>query len=166
MNYAAFTNDSLTMMYEAIRVRWRPTTPSSVRARKPGSAFARQPSGNGTPANWSRKCSNAECFSTSSTGRRIRRRYRLTSEPLGAGGCLGRWQLRKGYTPTDTQAAAVAMPSTAPMNVAVSILDRVHMWITPRFAGITHIIKGFIKAARLWTISGGDRSGDMPDVRR
>jgi hypothetical protein len=45
MNYAAFTNDSLTMMYEAVRVRWRPTTPSSVRARKPGSAFARQPSG-------------------------------------------------------------------------------------------------------------------------
>jgi hypothetical protein len=38
---------------------------------------------NGTPANWSRKCSNAECFSTSSTGRRIIRRYRLTSEPLG-----------------------------------------------------------------------------------
>jgi hypothetical protein len=56
-------------------------------------------------------------------------------------GCFGRAQLcaatvgalRQGYAPAVAQVAAVANASTAPTNIAVSNLDRAHMWITPRF---------------------------------
>jgi hypothetical protein len=70
-------------------------------------------------------------FSTSSTGRKIRRRYPSTGEASGPDSAGG--HLRNGYTPAVAQVAAVASPSTAPTNIAVSNLDRAHMWITPRF---------------------------------
>jgi hypothetical protein len=72
-------------------------------------------------------------FSTSSTGRKIRRRYPSTSEASGPEAASAGGHLRSGYTPAVAQVAAVASPSTAPTKIAVSNLDRAHMWITPRF---------------------------------
>jgi hypothetical protein len=82
MNYTAFTNDSLTMMYEAVRGALAADDALKRQGMETRSAFGKHPSGNGTPANWSQKCSSAECFSTSSTGRKIKRRYPSTSEAL------------------------------------------------------------------------------------
>ena len=45
MNYQAFTNDSLTMMYEGIRGALNPTMNLLASANRPGFAFERHPIG-------------------------------------------------------------------------------------------------------------------------
>jgi hypothetical protein len=56
MNYQAFTNDSLTMMYEGNAAPWRPMMRSNDRAWKSDFAFVRHPNGSCKPLNSRRKC--------------------------------------------------------------------------------------------------------------
>jgi hypothetical protein len=74
MNYPAFTNDSLTMMYEGIRGALAADDALKSEGHETRFRVRETRSGNGTPVNLSRKCSSAECFSELSTGRKIRRR--------------------------------------------------------------------------------------------
>jgi hypothetical protein len=82
LNYQAFTNDSLTMMYEGLRgalmIRLR------RREGKPDFASARRPTGSSTLRISSLKCSSAECFSKASIGRKIRRSFRSSDEAFRA----------------------------------------------------------------------------------
>jgi hypothetical protein len=74
MNYQAFTNDSLTMMYEAIRGALAADDALKRQVWQSDSAFGRRPTGESTPPISSRKCSSAECVSRSSIGQKISRR--------------------------------------------------------------------------------------------
>ena len=73
MNYQAFTNDSLTMMYEAIRGALAADDALKRRVWQSGSALGRRPTGKSTPLISSRKCSSAECVSRLSIGQKISR---------------------------------------------------------------------------------------------
>ena len=73
MNCQAFTNDSLTMMYEAIRGAMAADDALKRRVWQSGSALGRRPTGKSTPLISSRKCSSAECVSMSSIGQKISR---------------------------------------------------------------------------------------------
>ena len=81
MNYQAFTNDSLTMMYEGIRGALESDDELVGLGEQPGSAFERHPIGKSTPRTSSSKCSNAECFSKSSIGAMGRSRVHLRIKP-------------------------------------------------------------------------------------
>jgi len=61
MNYPAFTNDSLTMMYEASA---RPGADDAAEKQgdEPDSEFARHPIGRSTRRSLDLRGSNAECF--------------------------------------------------------------------------------------------------------
>jgi hypothetical protein len=56
MNYQAFPNDSLTMMYVAIREAMAADDALKRGSRKSDSASVRRPSGSFTPLNSRRKC--------------------------------------------------------------------------------------------------------------
>ena len=60
MNYQAFTNDSLTLMYEAIRGALAADDALKRQKWKLNSAFARPPIGDITPLTSKRKCSSAK----------------------------------------------------------------------------------------------------------
>lgn len=63
MNYQAFTNDSLTVMYEAIRGALAADDAAEKRAASHDSEFARRPIGRSTRPISRVRCSNEECFS-------------------------------------------------------------------------------------------------------
>jgi hypothetical protein len=84
MNYQAFTNDSLTMMYEGIRGALASDDALASAGQKPGFAFGKPRIGKCTLATSRARCSGAECFSTSSTGQKIRARCRSKDEQLAA----------------------------------------------------------------------------------
>ena len=60
MNYPAFTNDSLTMMYEGVRGALGTTMRSAVLARSEGFAFVKLTNGGFTPPISRSKCSGGE----------------------------------------------------------------------------------------------------------
>jgi hypothetical protein len=74
MNCQAFTNDSLTMLYEAIRGALAADDGLKRQGLASHSAFGRRPTGKSTPLISSRKCSSVECVSMSSIGQKISRR--------------------------------------------------------------------------------------------
>jgi hypothetical protein len=80
MNYQAFTNDSLTMMYEGIRGALASDDALSGLERSLDFAFVRPPSGRNMRRISSRKCSSAGCFLRSLIGRKISRRRPLSPE--------------------------------------------------------------------------------------
>jgi hypothetical protein len=61
MDYEAFTNESLTMMYEGIRGALRADDALMRDARDPHSGSVELRSGRSTPQTLSSKCSDAEC---------------------------------------------------------------------------------------------------------
>jgi hypothetical protein len=89
MNYRAFTNDSLTMMYEGIRGAL-----AAGRTRDKGKsldfAFERHLTGKITPLISRPRCLSVECFSRSSIGRKIRPRCPLSAEAGAPAGGQGR----------------------------------------------------------------------------
>ena len=80
MYYQAFTNDSLTMMYEGIRGALASDDALSGLERSLDFAFVRPPSGRNMRRISSRKCSSAGCFLRSLIGRKISRRCPLSPE--------------------------------------------------------------------------------------
>ena len=80
MNYRAFTNDSLTMMYEAVRGALAADDALNRQGIATQFRVRETPEWKRTPLISNRKCSSAECFSRSSTGRKIRRRCPLRNE--------------------------------------------------------------------------------------
>ena len=65
MNYRAFTNDSLTMMHEAVRGALAADDALNRQGIATQFRVRATPNGDGTPPISNRKCSNAECFSRS-----------------------------------------------------------------------------------------------------
>jgi hypothetical protein len=74
MNYQAFTNDSLTMMYEGIRGALSADDALSGLGEEPRFRVRETPDWKKLPPISKRKCSGVGCFSRSSTGQKIRRR--------------------------------------------------------------------------------------------
>jgi len=73
MNYQAFTNDALTMMYEAARGALAADDALNRQGIATKFRVRETPEWKTHPLISNRKCSSAECFSRSSTGRKIRR---------------------------------------------------------------------------------------------
>jgi hypothetical protein len=84
LNYQAFTNDSLTLMYEGVRGALASDDTTKAQGGKPDFASARRPTGSSPLRISILKCSSAECFSKSSIGRKIRRSFRSSDEAFRA----------------------------------------------------------------------------------
>ena len=64
MNYQAFTNDSLTMMYNGVRGALAAMMHSAISARNASFASGRPRAGKRTLLLSKPKCSSGECFSS------------------------------------------------------------------------------------------------------
>jgi hypothetical protein len=71
-HYRAFTDDSLTMMYEAVRGALAADDALKQQISRPRSSCARHLIGKSTQPTLKPRCSSAECFSKSSIGPRSR----------------------------------------------------------------------------------------------
>jgi len=80
MNYQAFTNDSLTMMYEGIRGALVADDEFSRLGGEPRFRVRETPEWKRTPAHLRLKCSAGGCFLTSSIGRKLRESCPLANE--------------------------------------------------------------------------------------